>query len=183
MTEDASRQGRATELMGRLSERDALDRLIEAVWTGQSRVLVISGDPGVGKTVLLDYLAGRASDSGFRVARVVGVQSEMELAFAGLHQLCAPMLSHAEGLPVPQREALHVALGITPGVPPDRLAAMRKAMSDTFNDPEFLAEATRLGLQPERPRNGEELQAVIQRTYAAPLAVIERLRKLNTVAR
>jgi|SRR5690242_16608408 len=83
MTGDSFRQGRATELMGRLSEQDALDRLIEAVGTGRSRVLGIRGDPGVGKTVLLDYLARRASGSGFRVARVVGVQSEMELAFAG----------------------------------------------------------------------------------------------------
>src|SRR5262249_53304724 len=79
--------------------------------------------------------------------------------------------------------ALGRPLLLPPGVPPDRLAAMRKAVTDTFNDPEFVAEATRLGLQPERPRKGEELQAVIQRTYAAPSNVIERLRKLNTVAR
>ena len=78
------------------------------------------GDPGVGKTVLLDYLAGRASDSGCRVARATGVQSEMELAFAGLHQLCAPMLNGAERLPVPQRDALRTALGVAAGPPPDR---------------------------------------------------------------
>ena len=87
---------------------------------GESRALVVRGDPGVGKTVLLDYLAGRASDSRCRVARVVGVQSEMELAFAGLHQLCAPMLSRAEQLPVPQRDALRTALGVAAGPPPDR---------------------------------------------------------------
>ena len=95
MTAKSGRRGRATGLMDRVSERDALDRLIEAVRAGQSRALVVRGDPGVGKTVLLDYLAGQASD-GCRVARAVGVQSEMELAFAGLHQLCAPMLSRAE---------------------------------------------------------------------------------------
>jgi len=76
------------------------------------------GEPGVGKTVLLDYLAGRAS--GCRVAQAAGVQSEMELAFAGLHQLCAPMLDHAESLPVPQREALRTAFGLSAGPVPDR---------------------------------------------------------------
>jgi predicted ATPase len=64
-----------------------LDQVINAVRAGDSRVLVVHGEPGIGKTALLDYLAGRAS--GCRVVRVAGVQSEMELAFAGLHQLCA----------------------------------------------------------------------------------------------
>ena len=90
-------------LRGRRSERGVLDRLADAVRGGQSRVLVLYGEPGVGKTVLLDYLAGRAP--GCRVVRAAGVQSEMELAFAGLHQLCTQMLSRAECLPVPQREA------------------------------------------------------------------------------
>lgn len=85
---------------------------------GEGRALVVRGEPGVGKTVLLDYLAGRAS--GCLVARAAGVQSEMELAFAGLHQLCAPMLDHAESLPVPQREALRTALGLSAGRVPDR---------------------------------------------------------------
>ena len=120
MTTPPRRPSRATGLTDRRSERDALDRLVEAVWAGESRALVVSGDPGVGKTVLLDYLTGRASDSGCRVAHAGGVQSEMELAFAGLHQLCAPMLRHAERLPVPQRDALQTALGISTGPPPDR---------------------------------------------------------------
>ena len=85
---------------------------------GQGRALVVRGEPGVGKTVLLDYLAGRAS--GCRVARAAGVQSEMELAFAALHQLCAPMLDHAESLPDPQREALRTAFGLSAGPVPDR---------------------------------------------------------------
>ena len=85
---------------------------------GEGRALVVRGEPGVGKTVLLDYLAGRAS--GCMVARAAGVQSEMELAFAGLHQLCAPMLDHAQALPVPQREALRTALGLSAGPVPDR---------------------------------------------------------------
>ena len=83
-------RGRATGLAGRRSERDVLDRLIDAVRAGEGRALVVTGESGVGKTALLDYLAGHAA--GFRVARVMGVQSEMELAFAGVHQLCAPML-------------------------------------------------------------------------------------------
>jgi hypothetical protein len=106
--------------MNRLSERGVLDRLVEAVRAGESRALVVRGDPGMGKTVLLDYLAGQAAGAGCRVARAVGVQSEMELAFAGLHQLCRPMLGRAERLPVPQHDALRTAFGIAAGPPPDR---------------------------------------------------------------
>ena len=79
---------------------------------------MVRGEPGVGKTALLDYLAGRAS--GCLVVRAAGVQSEMELAFAGLHQLCAPMLDHADSLPGPQREALRTAFGLSAGPVPDR---------------------------------------------------------------
>ena len=109
-----------TQLMGRIDEREALDQLIAGVHDGASRVLVVCGDPGVGKTALLDYLIDRAAGAGCRVARSVGVQSEMELAFAGVHQLCAPMLAHAERLPEPQRDALNIAFGLASGPPPDR---------------------------------------------------------------
>jgi DNA-binding CsgD family transcriptional regulator len=95
-----------------------LDRLVEAVRAGESWALVVRGEPGVGKTALLDYLAGNAL--GCRVVRAVGVQSEMELAFAALHQLCAPMLDRLERLPGPQREALGTAFGISAGPTPDR---------------------------------------------------------------
>jgi len=111
-------RGRGEGLTDRRSERDALDRLVAAVRGGHSRALVVRGDPGVGKTALLDHLSSRAS--GCQVARASGVQSEMELAFAGLHQLCAPMLGRAEHLPVPQREALRTAFGLAAGPPPDR---------------------------------------------------------------
>ena len=111
-------RGRPEGLTDRRIERAALDRLVEAVRGGQSRALVLRGDPGVGKTALLDYLARRAS--GCHVARASGVQSEMELAFAGLHQLGAPMLSRAEHLPAPQRDALRTAFGRAAGPPPDR---------------------------------------------------------------
>src|SRR5882757_3292916 len=110
--------GPAGGLADRLSERGVLDRFVASVRTGEGQVLVMRGEPGVGKTVLLDYLGGRAS--GCRVARAAGVQTEMELAFAGLHQLCAPMLDHAESLPVPQREALRTAFGLSAGPVPDR---------------------------------------------------------------
>ena len=90
------------------------------VRAGEGQALVVRGEPGVGKTVLLDYLAGRATRSGCRVVRAAGVQSELELAFAGLHQLCAPMLEHAESLPEPQREALRTAFGLSAGPVPDR---------------------------------------------------------------
>ena len=118
MATNSRRTGPAAGLTDRRAERGVFDRLVQAVRAGESRVLVMRGDPGVGKTVLLDYLAGRAS--GCRVARAVGMQSEMELAFAGLHQLCAPMLDHLEVIPVPQREALRTAFGLAAGPPPDR---------------------------------------------------------------
>jgi DNA-binding CsgD family transcriptional regulator/tetratricopeptide (TPR) repeat protein len=110
----------AAGLTGRLSERGVLDRFVAGVRAGEGQALVVRGEPGVGKTVLLDYLAGRAASSGCRVVRATGVQSEMELAFAGLHQLCAPMLDHAESLPAPQREALRTAFGLSTGPVPDR---------------------------------------------------------------
>ena len=118
MTANSGIRGPAAGLTGRRSERGVLDRFVAGVRAGEGRALVVRGEPGVGKTVLLDYLAGRAS--GCRVARAAGVQSEMELAFAGLHQLCAPMLDHAESLPVPQREALRTAFGLSAGPVPDR---------------------------------------------------------------
>src|ERR1700691_3451285 len=108
----------ATGLTDRLTERGVLDRFVAGVRAGEGRALVVRGQPGVGKTVLLDYLTERAS--GCLVVRAAGVQSEMELAFAGLHQLCAPMLDHAESLPGPQREALRTAFGWSAGPPPDR---------------------------------------------------------------
>jgi DNA-binding CsgD family transcriptional regulator len=110
--------GRATELVGRRTECEALGRLIEAVRAGGSQVLVVRGEPGVGKTALLDYVVEQAS--GFLVARAAGVQSEMELAFAGLHLLFSPMLDRLERLPVPQRDALRTAFGVSGGSAPDR---------------------------------------------------------------
>jgi AAA ATPase domain len=105
------------ELIDRRAECGVLDGLAEAVRAGESRVLVVHGEAGVGKTALLGHLADRASRC--RVLRVVSVQSEMELAFAGLHQLCAPLLDRVGVLPGPQREALQTAFGMSDGPAPD----------------------------------------------------------------
>jgi hypothetical protein len=88
------------------------------VLAGASRVIVLRGEAGVGKSALLGYLADRVA--GWQVARAVGVESEMELAYAGLHQLCAPLLDHLDRLPVPQRDALATVFGMSVGPAPDR---------------------------------------------------------------
>jgi len=113
-----SRSDLGPRLRGRRNECAALDRLVENVREGQSRVLVLRGEAGVGKTALLEYLQGRAS--GCRIARAAGVESEMELPFAGLHQLCAPMLHRLGHLPGPQSDALGAAFGLREGDAPDR---------------------------------------------------------------
>src|SRR3954447_25812165 len=113
-------------MIGRQIECEALDRLVTSVRGGQSRVLVLRGEGGIGKTAVLEHLAAggagcreaRARDC--RIARAAGVESEMELPFAGLHALCAPLLGHLRRLPVPQSDALSAAFGLTVGPPPDR---------------------------------------------------------------
>jgi DNA-binding CsgD family transcriptional regulator len=104
--------------LDRTSEREALDRLLTTANEGHSAVLVIRGEPGIGKTALLEDAARRAS--GFLVAWVTGVEAEMELPFAGIHQLCGPVLDQLELLPPPQQNALNVALGLASGEIPDR---------------------------------------------------------------
>ena len=108
----------ATRLIGRAAERELLDGLVEAVRGGGSRALVVRGEAGVGKTALLEYLAGPAS--GCRVLSAAGVESEMELAFAVLHQLCGPVLHRLDAVPAPEREALNVTFGLAAGPAPDR---------------------------------------------------------------
>ena len=129
-------------LYGRRTECQALDRLVADVRAGQSRALILRGGAGVGKSVLRDYLAGRASGSGCRVARVVGVPSEMELAFAGLHQLCAP-LQHSQWLDPDSAQALAFAAR--------HLAAAPVAVVLAFRQPGGERELTGL---PELPVGG-----------------------------
>jgi DNA-binding CsgD family transcriptional regulator len=107
-----------TTLRGRGAESATLDRLVDAARAGRSAALVVRGEPGAGKTELLEEAASRAA--GFRVVRAVGVESEMELPFAGLHQLCGPMLERMDRLAAPQRQALATAFGLSTGGLPDR---------------------------------------------------------------
>ncbi len=103
---------------GRSSERRTLDRLLDATREGRSGALVIRGEAGVGKTALLQYAAGQAA--GFRILQIAGVESEMELPFAGLHQLSRPLLDRVGALPPPQQDALRVSFGLAAGAAPDR---------------------------------------------------------------
>ena len=105
------------QLLGRQREREVLERLLEAARGGRGGVLVVHGEPGVGKTALLEYAVEAAR--GFRVARAVGVEGEMELAYAALQQLSSPSLDFLERLPDPQRDALAVAFGLAAGRPPN----------------------------------------------------------------
>src|SRR4051794_18869256 len=130
-----SRNAPVPPLRGRRRECDALDQLLSGIEAGHSRALVLRGEAGIGKTALLEHLASRAS--GCRVARAAGVESEMELAFAGLHQLCAPFLDRLDHLPDPQRDALRTAFGMQNGSPPDRFLiglAILSLLSDIADD-------------------------------------------------
>ncbi|WIX76723.1 AAA family ATPase [Amycolatopsis carbonis] len=140
-------------LRNRHSERVEFDRLVDAVRAGQSRVLVVRGEPGVGKTALLEYVAEVAR--GCRVVRAAGIESETELAFAGLHQVCAPMLDRLAWLPDPQRVALETVLGLgTSASPPDRFlvglavlsllaeAARRRPLMCLVDDAQWLDQAS-----------------------------------------
>ncbi|MFD6188904.1 AAA family ATPase [Streptomyces sp. NPDC060275] len=121
------RDGARTALIGRRAECRVLDDLLAEARAGRSGVLVVRGEAGIGKTALLHHLLDRAT--GCRVVRAAGVQSEMELPYAGLHQLCAPLLSHLDDLPEPQRDALRTAFGMRAGDAPDRFLVGLAALS------------------------------------------------------
>jgi len=169
-------QAHGCGLVGRRGEREMLDRLVADVRAGQSRVLVLRGEPGVGKTALLDYLTQRAV--GCRVARVTGVEPEMEMAFAGLHQLCAPFLGRLAHLPDPQRDALRIAFNMQGGNVPDRFAvgmatlsllsdlAIQRPLLCVVDDAQWLDQAS-----------AQALAFVARHLAAAPAAVIFALRQ------
>src|SRR4051794_40276926 len=129
-TPDTGRQ-----LLGRHSECAALDELVASVRAGASRALVLRGETGVGKSALLEHLIGHASGCG--IARAAGIESEVELAFAGLHQLCTPFVDRLERLPGPQRDALGTSLGVRDGDAPDGFLvglAVLSLLSDVAED-------------------------------------------------
>jgi hypothetical protein len=158
-------------LRGRRSECAVIDRLLDAVRTGESRALVLRGEPGMGKSALLDYLVGRAR--GLQVVRAAGVESEMELAFAGLHQLCDPMWERAAQLPGPQRDALATAFGLHAGTPADRFlvglavlgllaeAAQERPLVCVVDDAQWLDRASAQALAFVGRRLGTESVALV----------------------
>jgi DNA-binding CsgD family transcriptional regulator len=130
---------RGITLRGRDAECAVLDRLLDSSRSGESGALVVRGEPGIGKTALLEYAIDSAPD--LRLLRAAGVQSEIELAFAGLHQLCAPTLDRLDRLPDPQREALRVAFGMSGGDAPDRFIvglAVLSLLSDAAEEQPLL---------------------------------------------
>ncbi|MGH3403506.1 MAG: AAA family ATPase, partial [Streptosporangiaceae bacterium] len=163
-------------MRGRQTEQAALDGLLAQVRSGRGRVLVLRGEAGVGKTALLDYLQDQAS--GFRVERAAGVESEMEIAFAGLHQLCTPMLSHLAGLPGPQRDALGTIFGLSAGSAPGRLlvglavlgllseAAEERPLLCLIDDVQWLDQAS-----------AQALAFVARRLLAEPIGLVFAVRE------
>jgi DNA-binding CsgD family transcriptional regulator len=153
-----------------------LDRLVADVGAGRSRVLVLRGEPGTGKTALLGYLAQHAA--GCRIARVTGVEPEMELAFAGLHQLCAPFLDRLGHLPDPQRDALRVAFNMQGGNVPDRFAvgmATLSLLSDLAREQPLVCAVD--DAQWLDPASAQTLAFVARHLAAAPAAVIFAVRQ------
>ena len=161
--------------LGRASERDVLDGLLAKVRGGQSDVLVIRGAAGIGKTALLRYVARQAS--GFRVAWVTGVEAEMELPYAGIHQLCAPMLERLDALPRPQADALRVALGLASGDVPDRFLvglAVLSLLSAMAEDRPLLCLVE--DAQWLDATSGQTLGVVARRVHAESLAIVLAVR-------
>jgi DNA-binding CsgD family transcriptional regulator len=174
-------------LVGRRSECERLDQLIGAVRGGESRALIVVGEPGVGKTALLEYAVTAAPT--FRVARAAGVESEMELAFAALQQVCGPLLDHLEQLPRPHRDALSTAFGLIPGPAPDRflvglaaLGLLSEAAADrpllcVIDDAQWLDQASAQALAFVARRLSSESIALLLATRD-PAADFNRLEKL-----
>jgi DNA-binding CsgD family transcriptional regulator len=167
-------------LRGRRNQCEVLDRQLQRVRAGESSVLVVRGEAGVGKTALLEYVAERAS--GCRIARIAGVESEMELAFAGLHQLCAPMLDGLDGLPGPQGNALRAAFGMQDGDVPERFLVALSVLT-------LLAEAAEVepliclvdDVQWLDRASAQTLAFVARRLLAEQIAMVFAVREPNDV--
>src|SRR3712207_3683798 len=171
MTAEGRLRGSGGRLRGRASECALLDDLVSAIRRGESRSLVLRGEAGIGKTALLEYLVASAPDT--TVIRAVGVQSDVELAFASLHQLCGPLLDRLAGLPAPQRQAMEVVFGMTAGEPPDRFlvglavlslfaeVAEQRPLLCVVDDAQWLDQASAL-----------TLAFVARRLLAEPVAIV-----------
>jgi DNA-binding CsgD family transcriptional regulator len=163
------------ELRGRSNECETLDRLLASVRESRSRVLVVRGDAGVGKTALLSYLAASASE--FRIVRAAGVESEMELAFAGVHQLCAPLLGRLSRLPAPQRDAVGTAFGLSTGEAADLFLvglAVLGLLSDAAGDGPILCLVD--DAQWLDQASAQVLGFVARRLLAEPVAMVFAVR-------
>jgi DNA-binding CsgD family transcriptional regulator len=170
---------RGPGFLGRTRERERLDEMLAHARGGQSAVLVIHGEPGIGKTALLRYAARQAS--GLRIAEVEGVQAEMELPFAGLHQLCAPLLDGLDVLAEPQQNALGVALGVSSGDSPNRFliaVAMLNLLAATADERPLLCLVD--DAQWLDAASAQALGFVARRLLAEPLAMIFSLREPAT---
>ena len=168
-------------LVGRQRECEVLDRLLADVHVGRSRVLILHGEAGVGKSALLDHLAHFAA--GVCVARVVGVESEFELAFSGLHQLCVPFLDRLDRLPAPQRQALSTAFGLHQGEPPDRFLlslAVLNLLSDVAETQPLLCVVD--DVQWLDLASVQTLAFVARRLLAEAVALVFAVRDLDTLA-
>ena len=163
-------------LVGRGRECEVLNRLVAEVRTGQSRTLVVHGEAGAGKTALLEYLLEQAA--GCRIARAVGVESETGLAFAGLHQLCAPFLDRLERVPGPQRDALRTAFSMREGATPDRFAvglAVLSLLSEVAGERPLVCVADHA--QWLDRASGQALAFVARHLGATPIAMVCAVRQ------
>ena len=163
--------GRQPTLRGRANECALLDDLVSAIRRGGSQSLVLRGEAGIGKTALLEYLIASAPDA--TTVRAVGVQSDMELPFAALHQLCGPLLDRLEALPAPQRQAMEIVFGLTVGEAPDRFlvglavlslfseVAEQRPLLCVVDDAQWLDQASAL-----------TLAFVARRLLAEPVAIV-----------
>ena len=168
-------------LCGRRREREVLARLLDRARAGQSSVLILWGESGVGKTALLEYVLERAS--GCRIARAGGVESEMELPFAGLQQLCAPMLDRLGHLPGPQRDALRLVFGQSGGSPPDRFLvglAVLSLLSDVAEDRPLVCLVD--DVQWLDQASVQALAFVARRLMAEPVVLVFAVRELSDEA-
>ena len=167
---------RGVGFFGRTRERDRLDAILAHARDGQSAVLVLRGEPGIGKTALLRYAARQAS--GLRTTEVEGIQAEMELSFAGIHRLCAPMLGGLDVLAEPQQNALRVAFGVTSGDAPNRFlvaVAVLNLLSATAEERPLLCLVD--DAQWLDAASVQALGFVARRLVAEPMAMIFSLRE------